>query len=166
MTQKSPKKFMLMCLFSFLSRNEAHKLFSGVPKSGVLGGGQQVYVRKFMCFFCPLYSVGDFWGWVLLIKWGRKIPINRKHITFSGGPCGTIIPGTNPHPSQGQTGQNGDFTVELTEKRRFVPGTGPNLSRGGVRLSQGRFPIVPDTVPPKMSKFVGYSLAQLLSARK
>ena len=32
---------------------EAHKLFSGGPKSGVLGGGQQVYVEK---VYVPLLS--------------------------------------------------------------------------------------------------------------
>ena len=32
--------------------SEAHELFSGSPKRGVLGGGQQVDVdRVFMCFF-------------------------------------------------------------------------------------------------------------------
>ena len=36
--------------------NEAHKLFSGGPKWGVLGGGQKVYVEKIMCFFRPLFQ--------------------------------------------------------------------------------------------------------------
>ena len=31
--------------------NEAHKLFSGGPKSGVLGGGQKVYVEKVYVLF-------------------------------------------------------------------------------------------------------------------
>ena len=34
--------------------NEAHKLFSKGPKWGVLGGGQKVMLKKFMCFFGPL----------------------------------------------------------------------------------------------------------------
>ena len=54
---------------------------------------------------------------------------------LSQGPCGTIVPATNLHPSQGQTGQ----TILLwnsTENSRFVPGTGPGLS-------QGRVPVCP-----------------------
>ena len=52
---KSPrKKFMwVFCLRSFPG-NEAHKLFSGGPKSGVLVGGQKVMLKTFMCFLCPL----------------------------------------------------------------------------------------------------------------
>ena len=70
----------------------------------------------------------------------------------------SIVPGTNPHPFQGQTGQNGDLTVELNIKEpvcprdgsRFVPGTGPGLSPGaGPGLSQGRVQFVPNTVPPQ-----------------
>ena len=34
--------------------NEAHKLFSGDPKRGVLGGGQKVYVEKvYVLFLSP-----------------------------------------------------------------------------------------------------------------
>ena len=66
----------------------------------------------------------------------------RKH--FSDGPCGTIAPGTNPRLSQGQTGQNGDFTVELNRERpvcprdgsHFVPGRGPICPRDGSCLSR------------------------------
>ena len=58
--------------------------------------------------------------------------------------CGTIVPGTNPHPSQGQTGQNGDFTVELNRERpvcprdgsHFVPRRGPICPRDGSCLSR------------------------------
>ena len=89
---------------------------------------------------------------------GRKK--NNKHKThkhFSDGPCGTIVPGTNPHPSQGQTGQTGHFTVELNRKRpaclwdgsRFVPGTLPVCPRC--------FLFVPNTVPPKMFMFIVFS---------
>ena len=37
--------------------NEAPKLFSGGPESGVLcggGGGKKCMLKKFRCFFCPL----------------------------------------------------------------------------------------------------------------
>ena len=92
----------------------------------------------------------------------KEIPFGSKktnkqetHKHFSDGPCGTIVPGTNPHPSQGQTGQNGDFTVELNRQRPVCP----NLSQGrGSRLSQGRFLFVPDTVPQKMFMFIGFFL--------
>ena len=70
----------------------------------------------------------------------------KTHKHFSDGPCGTIVPGTNPHPSQGQTGQNGDFTVELNRERpvcprdgsHFVPGRGPICPRDGSCLSGHR----------------------------
>ena len=77
--------------------------------------------------------------------WGRKKTNKQKtHKHFSDGPCGTIVPGTNPHPSQGQTGQNRDFTVELNRERQvcprdgshFVPERGPICPRDGSRLSR------------------------------
>ena len=63
----------------------------------------------------------------------------KTHKHFSDGPCGTIVPGTNPHPSQIQTGQNGNFTVEFNGERpvcpadgsRFVPGQVPVCSLSG-----------------------------------
>ena len=41
----------------------------------------------------------------------KKTNKQKTHKHFSDGPCGTIVPGTNLHPSQGQTGQNRAFTV-------------------------------------------------------
>ena len=80
--------------------------------------------------------------WDIQMFGGEKRTNKQKtHKHFSGGPCGTIVPGTIPHPSQGQTGQNGDLTVELNRKGRFVPGTGPSLSRGGVPFVPGMVPI-------------------------
>ena len=63
----------------------------------------------------------------------RRTNKHKTHKHFSDQPCGTIVPGTNPHPFQGQTGRKGDFTEELDRKRpvcprdgsQFVPGTGP-----------------------------------------
>ena len=86
---------------------------------------------------------------------GRKKK-QKTHKHFSDGPCGTIVPGTNSHPSQGQTGQNGAFTVELNRERpvcprdasHFVLGRGPVCPRDG-------WGFVPDTVPPKMFVFIG-----------
>ena len=74
----------------------------------------------------------------------KKTNKQKTHKHFSDGPCGTIVPGTNPHPSQGQTGQNGDFTVELNRERpvcprdrsQFVPGRGPVCPRDGSCLSR------------------------------
>ena len=37
--------------------NEAHKLFSGGPKWGVLGGGQKVFVEKVDVLFPPLHAL-------------------------------------------------------------------------------------------------------------
>ena len=77
--------------------------------------------------------------------WEQKKNNKQKtHKHFSDGPCGTIVPGTNPHPSQGQTGQNGDFTVELNRERpvcprdgsHFVPRRGPICPRDGSCLSR------------------------------
>ena len=73
----------------------------------------------------------------------KKTNKQKTHKHFSDRPCGTIVPGTNPHPSQGQTGQNGDFTVGLNRKRpvcprdrsQFVPGRDPVCPRDGSCLS-------------------------------
>ena len=45
------KKFTWVPFFSPFPGNEAHKLFSGGPKWGVLGGGQKVYVEKVYVLF-------------------------------------------------------------------------------------------------------------------
>ena len=88
---------------------------------------------------------------------GEKTNKQKTHKHFSDGPCGTLVPGTNPHPSQGQTGQNGDFTVEFNRKRPVCPRDGSQfVLREGPRLSQGRFLFVPETVPPKMFMFIGF----------
>ena len=86
----------------------------------------------------------------------------KTHKHFSDSAPGGIVPGTNPHPSQGQTGQNGDFTVELNRKRPVCPWDGVPVCPGeGSHVSQGRFLFVPDTVPPKMFMFIGFSRARL-----
>ena len=74
----------------------------------------------------------------------KKTNKQKTHKRFPDGPCGTIVPGTNPHPSQGQAGQNGDFTVELNRERpvcpmdgsHFVPGRGPICPGEGSHLSR------------------------------
>ena len=56
LTPKLPRKSLCLCA-SFARSfpgNEAHKLFSGGPKWGVLGGGQKVYVEKvYVLFLSP-----------------------------------------------------------------------------------------------------------------
>ena len=74
----------------------------------------------------------------------KKTNQQKTHKHFSDGPCGTIVPGTNPDSSQGQTGQNHDFTVELNRERpvcprdgsHFVPGRGPICPRDGSCVSR------------------------------
>ena len=70
----------------------------------------------------------------------KKTNKQKTHKHFSDGPCGTIVPGTNFHPCRGQTGQNGDFTVELNRERPVCPRDGSHFVPGGV-------PFVPWTVP-------------------
>ena len=58
LTQKFPRKSLCGSLFlrSFPG-NEAHKLFSGGPNWGVLGGGQKVYVEKvYVLFRSPIFQ--------------------------------------------------------------------------------------------------------------
>ena len=93
--------------------------------------------------------------------WWQKNNKHKTHKQFSAASCGTIVPGTNPHPSQGQTGQNGNFTVEFNRNGRFVPGT-PVCPRDGSRLSQGRFLFVQNTVPPKTFMFIDFSLVRFV----
>ena len=45
------KVYVYVPLLRSFPGNEAHKLFSGGPKWGVLGGGQKVYVEKVYVLF-------------------------------------------------------------------------------------------------------------------
>ena len=56
LTPKFPlKKFMWVPFLRSFPGNDAHKLFPGGPKWGVLGGGQKVYVEKSLCAFSVPY---------------------------------------------------------------------------------------------------------------
>ena len=56
--KKSPRKSLSWVHFLRpFPGNEAHKLFSGGPKWGVLGGGQIVYVEKVYVLFQSLNRV-------------------------------------------------------------------------------------------------------------
>ena len=70
-----------------------------------------------------------------------------------------------PHrvSSQGQTGQIAIFAAELNRKRQLSQGQVPICPTHGSRLSQARFPFVPNTVPPKMLMFIGFSCPTLVS---
>ena len=49
-----PKKSLCGSLFGALSQEMRHiNFFGGCPKWDVLGGGQRVYVEKFIVLFCP-----------------------------------------------------------------------------------------------------------------
>ena len=50
-------KFLWVPFFRPFAEKMRHiKFFSGTSKVRVLGGGQKVYVEKFMCFFCPFIA--------------------------------------------------------------------------------------------------------------
>ena len=78
--QKSPRKSLCGSLFaSFARKWGTYTFFSGAPKVGVLGGGQIVTLKKFMCFFAPLFSRahvsakwncgGLFWWLWRILRW-------------------------------------------------------------------------------------------------
>ena len=81
----------------------------------------------------------------------EKKPINRKtHKHFPDGPCGTIVPGTNPHPSPGtKRDKNGDFYCGIKQRKAgFVPGDGSHFVPGrGSHLSPGTVPVCPGHRP-------------------
>ena len=95
----------------------------------------------------------------------KKTNKQKTHKHFSDDSCGTIVPGTNPHPSQGQTGQNSDFTVQFNRKRHwFVPGTGPNLSLGGVPFVPGIVPVCPGHRPAQNVYVYRFFLARKIGS--
>ena len=53
-----PKKFMWVPFWRSFPGNEAHTLFRGAQNGVFWGGGQKVYVEKFMCFFPSPNHVG------------------------------------------------------------------------------------------------------------
>ena len=73
---------------------------------------------------------------------GEKNNKQKTDKHFSDGPCGTIVPGTIPHPSQGQTGQNGNFTVEFNREWPVCP-------RDGSHFVPGTVPVCPEHRPAK-----------------
>ena len=74
----------------------------------------------------------------------HRIHKHKIHEHFLMALAGQSSQGRTPQPSQEQTGQNGDFALELSRKRpvcprngsRFVPEMGPFCARDGSCLSQ------------------------------
>ena len=59
---KSPEKvYVYVPLLRSFPGNEAHKLFSGGPNLGVLGGGHKVYVEKVYVLF-PSLTTAKAWA--------------------------------------------------------------------------------------------------------
>ena len=114
------------------------------PRSGHLGKPKGQECLRYGQGSCPKSMFMLFFNSLKTTIGSKKTNKQKTHKHFSDGPCGTIVPGTNPHPSQGQTGQNGDFTVELNRERpvcprdgsHFVPGRGPICPRDGSCLSR------------------------------
>ena len=91
----------------------------------------------------------------------KKKTINRKHINiFLTALVGQSSQGRTPTRPRDKQDKMAILLWNLPWKGRFVPGTGPILSRGGVPFVPGTVP-VPETVPPKMFMFIGIFLARL-----
>ena len=94
--------------------------------------------------------------------WEQKNNKQKTHKHFSGGPCGTIVPGTNPHPSPGTNGTKWRFYCGIKQRKAGLSqGRVPFCPGEGSHLSQGPFLFVPDTVPPKMFMFIGFFLPEI-----
>ena len=130
------------------------------PKNGqVINSTAYIYIHTYIHTYkrrgnnsfgvCILFMLGEGAGFVYFCcchlmsgcclkqdcrsQWEAKNNKHKIHKQFSDGPCGTIVPGTDPHLSQGQPGQNALLWNHLNG--RFVPRTGPGLFRDGPRLS-------------------------------
>ena len=105
-------------------------------------------------------------GWAGCSEWfelffGVKNTNNRNTYMmglFLMGLVGQSSQGRTPTRSRDKRDKMAILPGNQTEKDRFVPGTGPNLSGEGSRLSQGQFLFVPDTVPPKVFNYVYWFL--------
>ena len=109
---------------------------------------------------CPLFHS---FFWLKIFKslfWigSKKKPINRKHVNI-------FLTALAGQSSQGQTptcprtnGTKWRFYCAIKQRKAGLSqGRVPFCPGEGSRLSQGRFLFVPDTVPPKMFMFIGFS---------
>ena len=79
---------------------------------------------------------------------GAKKPINRKHINiFLTALVGQSSQGRTPTRPRDKRDKMAILQWNSTEKGRFVPGTGPILSRGGVPSVPGTVPVCPGHRP-------------------
>ena len=76
----TPKKFMWVPFLRSFPGNEAHKLFSGGPSWGVLGGVQKVWVDKVQVLF-PSLNQRD------LFRSGQTDPVQFKRGLKQGPVC-------------------------------------------------------------------------------
>ena len=94
--------------------------------------------------------------------WGPKKANKQKtHKHFSDGPCGTIVPGTNPTRPRDRWDKMAMLLWNSTENGRFVPGTGPNLSQGGVPFVPGTVSVCPGHRPAQLIYIIGFFLPEL-----
>ena len=134
---------MFMCLFLSWERETYHSKTAGLNGSSECLLGASSHRPKSPPDGPRMLAASALLLWRIFLG-AEKNNKPKTHKYFSDGPCGTIVPRTNPHPSQGQMGQNRDFTVEFNRKRpvcprdvsQFVPGTGPILSQDGSCLSR------------------------------
>ena len=79
---------------------------------------------------------------------GAKKPINRNHINiFLTALAGQSSQGRTPAHPRDKRDKMAILLWNSTEKGRFVPGTGPNLSPGGVPFVPGTVPVCPGHRP-------------------
>ena len=78
----------------------------------------------------------------------KKKPINRKHINiYLTALVGQSSQGRTPTCPRDKRDKMAILLWNETEKGRFVPGTGPILSRGGVPFVPGTVPVCPGHRP-------------------
>ena len=77
----------------------------------------------------------------------KKTNKQKTHKYLSDGPCGTIVQGRTPTRPRDKRDKMAILLCNETEKGRFVPGTGPILSRGGVPFVPGTVPVCPGHCP-------------------
>ena len=82
------------------------------------------------------------------LPWEQNKPINRKHINiFLTALVGQSSQGRTPTRPRNKRDKIAILLWNSTEKGRFVPGTGPILSRGAVPFVPGTVPVCPGDRP-------------------
>ena len=87
---------------------------------------------------------------------GKKL-INRKHINvFLTALAGQSSQGRTPTHPRDKRDKMEVLLWKQTGNGRFVPGTGPNSSQGGVPFVPGTLPVCPRHLRPKMFMLIGF----------